>query len=562
MASGAAVTVATSLTYAGAFSEDATSTLWMVATDTLTLSGSAVLAGSISGPGAFAFSGGTQAINTGATISCASWAVTAGAVATLNENLAYAGVLTEGSGSSLALGASTLTLSGGGTALAGTVGGSGTLAFAGGSQSINTGAILSVGSWSITGGAAVTLNESLTYSGTFSEDAASTFTVAAGNTLSLNGVASFGGGLSEASGATITVGLGDTVTINGAATFAGTVNGTGILAFTGGTQAINGGATINPSTWSITAGVTSVNESLTFAGMFSDGAVVTIGSGDTFSLTGTGNFHAGAIVNGAGTMSIANAAIAGLTVGGTATLNDVGTVVQTGAVTVGDNTAAGASLTIASGATWNIAGDVGLARGKSTGSGIAVTGTLIKTAGTGKSVVSLKVVDSGLIEVAAGTLDFTQAVTGKGALKIDASATLELDNTVAKTTTTTFAGSGARLDLKKASKMAGTIAGFMAGDTIDLLKTSVTSVSLNGSDQLVVMNGASTVATLQLAGNYAGQTFGVVSDGHGGSAITVSGGGMTSAFIAAMAAMGVTGAPMTARIPPIASSNPFLITPH
>ena len=68
-------------------------------------------------------------------------------------------------------------------------------------------------------------------------------------------------------------------------------------------------------------------------------------------------------------------------------------------------------------------------------------GTLIKSAGTGKSAIGLKVTDSGLIEVATGTLDLTQAVSGKGAMKIDAGATLELDNKVAKTTTT-FAGSG------------------------------------------------------------------------------------------------------------------------
>ncbi len=110
-----------------------------------------------------------------------------------------------------------------------------------------------------------------------------------------------------------------------------------------------------------------------------DGAV---GSGDAFTLSGASSFGAGAVVNGGGTMSLANATIAGLTVGGTATLNDTGTVIQTGAVTIGDASASAAHLTIASGATWQLDGNVGIARGKSASSTLTVSGTLIKTAGT------------------------------------------------------------------------------------------------------------------------------------------------------------------------------------
>jgi hypothetical protein len=61
----------------------------------------------------------------------------------------------------------------------------------------------------------------------------------------------------------------------------------------------------------------------------------------------------------------------------------------------------------------------------------------------------------------------------------------------------------------------------------------------------VIKNGTTTVATLQLAGNHAGDTFHVVSDGHGGTNITVTSGPARAApFIAAMAAVGAGGGGM------------------
>ena len=123
----------------------------------------------------------------------------------------------------------------------------------------------------------------------------------------------------------------------------------------------------------------------------------------------------------------------------------------------------------------------------------------------------------------------------------DAGAALELANSAAKTLTVNLNGAGATLELAKPTKMAATIAGFTSGQTIDLLKTVATGVSLNGSDQLVVVNATKTVATLQLTGNYAGQTFTLGSDGKGGSTITVSGPGATpppALFAQAMALVG------------------------
>jgi hypothetical protein len=117
--------------------------------------------------------------------------------------------------------------------------------------------------------------------------------------------------------------------------------------------------------------------------------------------------------------------------------------------------------------------------------------------------------------------------------------------------TATFNGAGAVLALGKAAKFAATIAGFTTGQAIDLLKTVATGATLNGSDQLVIVNGATTIATLQLTGTYAGDTFNVASDGHHGTNITISTGAAIAQrpaaaavapahqFIAAMAGLGV-----------------------
>jgi hypothetical protein len=68
---------------------------------------------------------------------------------------------------------------------------------------------------------------------------------------------------------------------------------------------------------------------------------------------------------------------------------------------------------------------------------------------------------------------------------------------------------------------------------------------INGKDQLIIVNGATTVAKLQLTGTYTGATFSFGSDGHGGTAVTlVTAAGVSPPaslghqFVAAMASLG------------------------
>jgi hypothetical protein len=76
--------------------------------------------------------------------------------------------------------------------------------------------------------------------------------------------------------------------------------------------------------------------------------------------------------------------------------------------------------------------------------------------------------------------------------------------------------------MNDAAGFGATVAGFAAGDTIDLLNVAATSATINAGDQLMVWNGAATAANLQLTGDYTGAAFSVTSDGAGGSDVTVS----------------------------------------
>jgi hypothetical protein len=140
---------------------------------------------------------------------------------------------------------------------------------------------------------------------------------------------------------------------------------------------------------------------------------------------------------------------------------------------------------------------------------------------SGHGEIDAQVTDAGFIVAAAGALELTEAVIGAGALRIDAAGTLQIDASAATTLTVGFNGAGGVLALASPSAFTAAIAAFASGDTIDLFRTTATSAMLAAGDKLVVTNGAQSVATLQLRGNYVGDNFAVTADGHGGSSITV-----------------------------------------
>jgi hypothetical protein len=288
--------------------------------------------------------------------------------------------------------------------------------------------------------------------------------------------------------------------------------------------------------------VVNLNENLAYSGVFSQtGGAVNVVAGDALTLTGSATLSG--VIGGAGTVAVSSATVGPLAVGGTATLADGGTAHQTGLLTLGDAGSGAATLSIGAGASFSIDGDWGIARGKSLASSVVNSGLLIKSTGAGTSVVDVSITDAGAIEVASGTLDFTHAVSGSGGLAIDAGATLELGFSASSSLTATFKGANGTLALGNPAQFAATIAGFDSTDTIQLVGRTATQATVQPGDKLVITDGGMAVATLQLSGNYAGDTFHVASDGSGGTLVTVTTHAAAShRFVAAMAGLGAGGA--------------------
>ena len=198
-----------------------------------------------------------------------------------------------------------------------------------------------------------------------------------------------------------------------------------------------------------------------------------------------------------------------------------------------------------------------------------MAGTLIRSGASGTSRIGLATTDAGTIEAAAGTLDFTSALSGGGGLTIDGGAVLEVDGSVAKTLAASFNGSKATLALASPAAFAATIAGFASTDTIDLLKVAATGASVNGKDQLVIVDGTATVATLKLTGSYSGATFSVGGDGKGGTGITLVTAASVpppatspQAMVAAMASLGAATLSASAVTAHSDAVTPMLLAPR
>ena len=89
---GATLTIAEDLSYAGALTQGAGSKVSIAGGDTLTLSGTNPLSGSVSGAGKLALGDGKTTFSTGATLTTSAWSLTgSGTTATLGEALTYTG---------------------------------------------------------------------------------------------------------------------------------------------------------------------------------------------------------------------------------------------------------------------------------------------------------------------------------------------------------------------------------------------------------------------------------------------------------------------------------------
>jgi hypothetical protein len=109
------------------------------------------------------------------------------------------------------------------------------------------------------------------------------------------------------------------------------------------------------------------------------------------------------------------------------------------------------------------------------------------------------------------------------AVTIGNGATAEFAGPVGNGQSVTFTGSAGALKLDAAGSFAGTIAGFGAGDSIDLLHSAADGLSFAGG-QLMVTNQGVTVADLAFAGSYKAVDFALSPDGNSGTEIVFAAG--------------------------------------
>ena len=177
----------------------------------------------------------------------------------------------------------------------------------------------------------------------------------------------------------------------------------------------------------------------------------------------------------------------------------------------------------------NIDGGVSLEGGVLNAAGGLTLDTLASVMG-GRGTVTGSIDNAGLIYASGGLLDLAGSVGGSGPMEIDlatgTSSTLELGQ--GGTEAVAFVGldpsSSAQgvLKLDQPGSYSGTISGFALGEALDLagLAPGTLTKSFSGNTALgtlVITNGASTVASLNFAGDYTHSSFTLVSDGQGGT---------------------------------------------
>ncbi|MCC8966299.1 DUF4347 domain-containing protein, partial [Bradyrhizobium sp. Pear76] len=458
---------------------------------------------------------------------------------TAGNTLTTTGAVTIGSNSTVN-GAGTINAAGGisgsGTLAAGTSTSGGTLDVFG---TISSGVVLQINSaaatdlkieGTATSSAAIsisTLNQTLEIgaAGNLS------ITAAGGESITTGAIKLDGGTISTTNGLTI----GSGATLTGFGTVSGNVAGSGTITASGGALTLAGTVSSGP----VFAIASSSASFLTFSGSATAAAPISISNANqSLAILGGGNLT----ING-GAESITN---------GTITLAN-GTLTDSSGVAIGSGATlvvGAAGGTVSGAITASSGGTISLSGALTDTSGITLSGGTISGAGslssttplTGFGTVSIAISTANTITASGGTLDLQNVTaTSDNNLKINASATLQIDGSVASSDTVTFnSATSGTLDLTSSTISGGRLGGFqgtIAGlsvstntaaptNAIDLANiglSSVTSASLSGTNNdTLTVNTTSGTFTLTLTGVYTGDGVSFISDGAKGTELFLS----------------------------------------
>jgi fibronectin-binding autotransporter adhesin len=359
------------------------------------------------------------------------------------------------------------------------------VAMTSGSASFSGGVGVAAPSFSETGSTKLTISENLTYAGTFTQGVGSTLVIGNGDTLTLSGTSSFGGVAQGAGGS---------------------------LAITGGTATFANTAPLTMTKLSASGAATTiaVASNLSFAGAFTSNPGVTLSlTGGYFNLTGAVTLVGTTISGSQFLYTAGTTSVQGLSIGGTAGLQNRGALTEMGGnVTLG-NASANPILINSSSATYAIADDSGISLGAASSSVINNVGLFTKTGGTGVSAISARFIDTGSVAAASGTLSFSGAgtsfagaITGSGTVAISGGTATILGGATASVANLSESNAGTVLTLSENLTYAGAFTQGVGstlsvgtGDTLTLSGTSSLSGAVTGAaGALAVTGGTATFA--------------------------------------------------------------------
>jgi fibronectin-binding autotransporter adhesin len=419
-----------------------------------------------------------------------------------------------------------LTLSGAASFEGGAVTGSGTITASGDTKSYS----LALEGSTVFSNTGTLTDTSVLYAGYNSSDTAQLVNQSSGTVRLLGGTSLYGGGAGAFSNAGTVVKSGSgSVVISAAFTSTGAVSvAQGLLRLSGSANTL-GGTISGAGTLELSSNATSLNlTTLSVGGMLLDGASVTLGAalayggpwtqtygtlaldGNTLTLSGAASLDGGQ-TSGSGQLAVSGTTeIANYAIGGSTVLDNTGTltVAAGGVLSVGASGSDTATLSNLAAGTITLLGSATI--GGSGAASFSNAGSLLAEGGGAKYVYPATV-NAGAIEVAQGSLTFLGAVSGNGGFTLDSGTTLSFSAAVTGNGGVTL-GADSTLDISTSAGFSDHIAGFAAGDLIELagfgFNTSAPPVlSFNTTTDKLSVTEGSTSFTLTFTGTHAAGDF-------------------------------------------------------